>query len=93
LGGTEPDTKGKQMENNQFELVVNGNGDVALKHTADNKTLLTMRFSSEVLSYLGENHVDVAKAMVDAGLRRVIDLQEQKFSIDESPDIKTRQLH
>ena len=81
------------MGKNEFELVVNGNGDIALKHSAENKTLLTMRFSSEILSYLGENHVDVAKAMVDAGLRKVIDLQEQQFSIDESSDIKTRQLH
>ena len=81
------------MEKNEFELVVNGNGDIALKHSAENKTLLTMRFSSEILSYLGENHVDVAKAMVDAGLRKVIDLQEQQFSIDESSDMKTRQLH
>ncbi|MAR33043.1 MAG: hypothetical protein CMK35_05180 [Porticoccaceae bacterium] len=81
------------MGKNEFELVVNGNGDIALKHSAENKTLLTMRFSSEILSYLGENHVDVAKAMVDAGLRKVIDLQEQQFSIDESSDMKTRQLH
>ena len=81
------------MGKNEFELVVNGNGDIALKHSAENKTLLTMRFSSEILSYLGENHVDVAKAMVDAGLRKVIDLQEQQFSIDESSDTKTRQLH
>tara|TARA_B100000579_G_C22128399_1_gene530876 strand:+ start:12 stop:257 length:246 start_codon:yes stop_codon:yes gene_type:complete len=81
------------MGKNEFELVVNGNGDIALKHAAENKTLLTMRFSSEILSYLGENHVDVAKAMVDAGLRKVIDLQEQQFSIDDSSDMKTRQLH
>ena len=81
------------MGKNEFELVVNGNGDIALKHSAENKTLLTMRFSSEILRYLGENHVDVAKAMVDAGLRKVIDLQEQQFSIDESSDTKTRQLH
>ena len=81
------------MGKNEFELVVNGNGDIALKHSAENKTLLTMRFSSEILSYLGENHVDVAKAMVDAGLRKVIDLQEQQVFIDESPDVKTRQLH
>ena len=81
------------MGKNEFELVVNGNGDIALKHSAENKTLLTMRFSSEILRYLGENHVDVAKAMVDAGLRKVIDLQEQQFSIDESSDMKTRQLH
>ena len=81
------------MGKNEFELVVNGNGDIALKHSAENKTLLTMRFSSEILSYLGENHVDVAKAMVDAGLRKVIDLQEQQFDMDESSDLKTRQLH
>ena len=81
------------MGKNEFELVVNGNGDIALKHSAENKTLLTMRFSSEILSYLGENHVDVAKAMVDAGLRKVIDLQEQQVFIDESSDLKTRQLH
>ena len=81
------------MGKNEFELVVNGNGDIALKHAAENKTLLTMRFSREILGYLGENHVDVAKAMVDAGLRKVIDLQEQQFSIDESSDMKTRQLH
>ena len=81
------------MGKNEFELVVNGNGDIALKHAAENKTLLTMRFSSEILSYLGENHVDVAKAMVDAGLRKVIDLQEQQVFIDESSDVKTRQLH
>ena len=74
-------------------MVVNGNGDIALKHAAENKTLLTMRFSSEILSYLGENHVDVAKAMIDAGLRKVIDLQEQQLSIDDSSDMKTRQLH
>ena len=81
------------MGKNEFELVVNGNGDIALKHAAENKTLLTMRFSSEILSYLGENHVDVAKAMIDAGLRKVIDLQEQQLSIDDSSDMKTRQLH
>ena len=81
------------MGKNEFELVVNGNGDIALRHAAENKTLLTMRFSSEILSYLGENHVDVAKAMIDAGLRKVIDLQEQQLSIDDSSDMKTRQLH
>lgn len=81
------------MGKNEFELVVNGNGDIALRHAAENKTLLTMRFSSEILSYLGENHVDVAKAMIDAGLRKVIDLQEQQLSIDDSSDMKTKQLH
>ena len=43
--------------------------------------MLTMQFSVEVLNYLGENHIDVAKAMVEAGLRKVIDLQDQQLSI------------
>ena len=92
-GIIEIETKDLFMENNQFELVINGDGDIALKHSVENKTLLTMRFSGEVLNYLGENHVDVAKAMVEAGLRKVIDLQDQQSSIDKSPNIKTRQLH
>ena len=61
----------------EFELVVQGNGDIALKHATDQRTLVTMKFAPDVLAYLGDKHVDVAKSMVDAGLRKVIDLQEQ----------------
>ena len=52
-----------------------------------------MRFSIEVSNYLGENHIDVAKAMVEAGLRKAINLQDQQLSIVKSPNIKTNQLH
>ena len=79
------------MENNQFELVIND--DIALEHSLEDKTLLTMRFSVGVLNYPGETHIDVAKAMVEAGLRKVIDLQDQQLSIIKSPNIKTNQLH
>ena len=79
------------MENNQFELVIND--DIALEHSLGDKTLLTMRFSVGVLNYLGETHIDVAKAVVEAGLRKVIDLQDQQLSIVKSPNIKTNQLH
>ena len=43
------------MENNEFELFINGNGDIAPKHPSQDKTLPSMRFSGEVLNYLGEN--------------------------------------
>jgi hypothetical protein len=79
------------MENNQFELVIND--DTALEHSLEYKTLLTMRFSVEVLNYLGENHIDAAKAMVEAGLRKAINLQDQQLSIVKSLNIKTKQLH
>jgi hypothetical protein len=79
------------MENNQFELVIND--DTALEYSLEDKTLLTMRFSIEVSNYLGENHIDVAKAMVEAGLRKAINLQDQQLSIVKSLNIKTKQLH
>ncbi len=79
------------MENNQFELVINDN--IALEHSLEDKILLTVRFSVGVSNYLGETHIDVAKAVVEAGLRKVIDLQDQQFSIVKSPNIKTHQLH
>ena len=52
-----------------------------------------MRFSVEVLNYLGKNHIDAAKAMVEVGLRKAINLQDQQLSIVKSLNMKTRQLH
>ena len=79
------------MENNQFELVIND--DTALEHSLEDKTLLTMRFSVGVLNYLGETHIDVAKAMVEAGPRKAINLHDQQLSIVKSLNMKTKQLH
>ena len=81
------------MATREFELIVNGDGDIALKHGSDQRTLLTMRFSIDVLNYLGESHVDVAKAMVDAGLRKVLDIQEQQALSDEMAVTKSTRLH
>ena len=52
-----------------------------------------MRFSVGVLNYLGETPIYVANAEVEAGLRKVIDLQDQQLSIVKSLNIKTKQLH
>lgn len=77
----------------EFELVVQSNGDIALKHAVDQRTLVTMRFAADVVEYLGGTHVDVAKAMVDAGLRKVIELQEQRALPTDKAAIKNRQVH
>ena len=77
----------------EFELIVQGNGDIALKHASDQRTLVTMKFAADVIDYLGDRHVDVAKAMVDAGLRKVIDLQENQGLLSKATAVKGHQVH
>ncbi|HBO15102.1 MAG TPA: hypothetical protein DD440_02090 [Porticoccaceae bacterium] len=77
----------------EFELIVQGNGEIVLKHAEDQRTLVTMKFAPEVVIYLGDRHVDVAKAMVDAGLRKVIDLQEREALPVNENSRGRKQLH
>ena len=77
----------------EFELIVQGNGDIALKHASGQRTLVTMKFAADVIDYLGDRHVDVAKAMVDAGLRKVIDLQENQGLSSKATAVKSHQVH
>ena len=77
----------------EFELIVQGNGDIALKHASDQRTLVTMKFAADVIDYLGDRHVDVAKAMVDAGLRKVIDLQENHGFLSKATAVKSHHVH
>ena len=77
----------------EFELIVQGNGEIILKHAEDQRTLVTMKFAPEVVIYLGGRHVDVAKAMVDAGLRKVIDLQEREALPVNENSRGRKQLH
>lgn len=77
----------------EFELIVKGNGDIALKHASDQRTLVTMKFAADVIDYLGDRHIDVAKAMVDAGLRKVIDLQDNQNLLSKDTAVKSHQVH
>lgn len=52
-----------------YEIIELPNGDVALQR-ADEKgePLVSIRFSKESLYFLSESKLDVAKAMIEAGL-------------------------
>ena len=50
----------------EYELVLIGNGEIVLQRAGSNEPLVTINFSSPVMDYLGNKHVDVAKAMIDA---------------------------
>ena len=60
----------------EYELVLIGNGEIVLQRAGSNEPLVTINFSSPVMHYLGKKHVDVAKAMIDAGIKAAVNLNE-----------------
>ena len=49
------------MENIEFELIINGNGDIARRYSFQDERLLTMRFTGEVLNYLAKTMLMLPK--------------------------------
>lgn len=63
-----------------YEIIELMNGDVALARADDenNEPLVTIRFSSESLAFLGEEKFNVAKAMIEAGMEAAGDIADQQ---------------
>lgn len=60
------------MATSFYEIVVLPGGDVVLQRVDDgHEQLVRITFSEEVRSFLGNTSVHVAKAMIDAGLDAV----------------------
>ena len=64
------------MAISEFELIVLENGDVGLQRVGTNDPLVRVKFSSEVREYLGEQQIEVAKRMIDAGIKTVSELEQ-----------------
>ncbi|QEY14956.1 hypothetical protein D0C16_02595 [Cellvibrio sp. KY-GH-1] len=63
-----------------YEIIELINGDVALARADDENSepLVTIRFSSESLAFLGEEKFNVAKAMIEAGMDAAGDIADQQ---------------
>lgn len=61
-----------------YEVVVLENGDIALRRIEDKgeEPLVTIHFSPQSNFFLGDARVDVARAMIEAGLDTVSCLEE-----------------
>ena len=77
----------------QLELVMLENGDVALQHADSDEPLVSIRFSPEVLDYLGQRNIDVAKQMIDAGIQAVSELNEADHGSSEELFEEPQTLH
>ena len=77
------------MSTPAFELIILENGDIGLQRAGVDETLVQVKFSSKVKQYLGEQHIDVAKQMIDSGIQAVIDWEQEMVLAEEKKPSQT----
>ena len=66
------------MSNSYYEIVELASGDIALQRIdGDGEPLVRVTFSDEVKFFLQEQYVDIAKAMINTGIRIVGQIQDE----------------
>ena len=71
------------MTDSRIELVQLENGDIALRRAdSPDKPLVTISISDEVEDLMPADKIDIAQAMVEAGIERYRDIQVER--IEES---------
>ena len=77
-----------------YEIVQLPDGDYALQRTdGDGEPLVRIRFSKEARHYLQDSSVEVARAMIDAGIGVVEQIREQDQPEMEPGEEAPRVLH
>jgi hypothetical protein len=81
-----------------FEIVELSNGDIALRRTDEEEgdALVKIQFSEDAIASLNAHHMDVARVMIEAGVRKVselsgMDVQDEEY--DVSGFHQSRQVH
>ncbi len=67
-----------------FEIVELPDGEIALRRADESgEPLVSIRFSPESVYFLDESKIDIAKAMIEAGLEAAGEIQDiQEDSVD-----------
>lgn len=77
------------MDTVLFEIVELANGDVALQRAEDKgEPLLTIHFSEESNFYLQDAKIEVARAMVQAGLEAASEIAEANKAEDSNEEME-----
>ena len=81
------------MASSFYEIVELSGGEIVLQRAdGDGEPLVRISLSEEVRFYLQEQYVDVARAMINAGVRAFGQLQEES-DLEVGEDIFTTTLH
>lgn len=85
------------MSTSLLEIVDLGDGEIVLQRADDNsEPLVTIRFSDESRAYIMDNGLEVAKAMIQAGLQAAASLSEQaevEVEAETTTEMPLRVLH
>jgi len=77
-----------------LEIIDLGDGEIALQRADDDsEPLVTIRFSDESRIYLMDNGLEVAKAMIQAGIQAAAVIAEQGEMEVETTSEVARVLH
>ncbi len=79
-----------------LEIVDLGDGEIVLQRADedDAEPLVSIQFSEETVAYLMDNNLEVAKAMIQAGIQAAARLAEMASQEVESPEASvSRTLH
>ena len=77
----------------EYELIVLDDGEVSLQRAGSEEPLVRINFSPAVLEYLGGKHIQVAKNMMDAGIKTVFETNDDQSSLSVGEDDKRQTLH
>lgn len=82
------------MPTSLLEIVDCGNGEIVLQHADDDsEPLVSIRFSDEARVYMMDNGLEVAKAMIQAGIQAAAHISEQEDTGVELVQDPQRVLH
>lgn len=77
-----------------LEIVDLGDGEIVLQRAdQDAEPLVTIQFSEESRIYLMDNGLEVAKAMIQAGIQAAAVIAERVEQESGTPDATRRLLH
>ncbi|QKX18121.1 hypothetical protein [Microbulbifer sp. YPW1] len=84
------------MSSETYEIIELSNGDVALRRAGHKEDpLVRIHFSEESLEFLREHKIAIARAMLEAGIEAVQDINElepEPFE-EEEVDITEHTIH
>lgn len=82
------------MSASLLEIVDLGDGEIVLQRADDDsEPLVTIRFSDESRIYLMDNGLEVAKAMIQAGIQAAAAIAEQVEQETSETSTVSRMLH
>lgn len=82
------------MATSILEIVDRGNGEIVLRRPeGDSEPVVTIRFSEEARDYMLDNGLEVARAMIQAGIETAAIIAEREETEGASQRQEERILH